>query len=282
MTLLAPVAGPGIHRVWGLRSSGPDPQWAWLPRALRRLEPVLARGAQLVVVNSEAGAADALRRGFPRRTLRVVPNGIDTDTFRPEPQAGSAFRRQLGIPTEATLVGRVGRLIPLKGYPDFLRAAALVRSKRPEVRFLCVGDGDMEARRGLHDLQHELELDGCVSWIDAQNDMTKVYNGLDVFVSSSTGVEGFPNVLAEAMACCVPCVATDVGDSAFVVGDGGIVVSPRRPGELMRAILDVLDDLQNRPDRLGRLARARVVANFSQTHLASQTLELLEPAYDQT
>ena len=111
------------------------------------------------------------------------------------------------------LIGRIARLAPDKGYPIFLEAAALLSKERKDVRFVIAGAGPESYRRQLQLLSQELGLAERLIWAGARPDMPAVYNALDILCSSSDS-EGFGLTVAEAMACGVPCVATDVGDSA--------------------------------------------------------------------
>jgi len=130
------------------------------------------------------------------------------------------------------VIGLVGRFDAKKDHGTFLHAAAIAARERDALRFVCVGDGPAADRRGLEALAQGLGLGDRVVWVGFRRDMSAVYGALDVATLTSSFGEGFPNVVAEAMACGVPCVATDVGDAAFILGDLGRVVPPRNPRAL--------------------------------------------------
>jgi glycosyltransferase involved in cell wall biosynthesis len=179
-------------------------------------------------------------------------------------------RSELGVAEDQPLIGRVGRLAPQKDYPTFLRAAALVATSRPEARFLCVGEGNPELSAQLRLLASQLGLDSRVHWSTGRDDMSAVYSALDVCVSSSAYGEGTPNVVAEAMACGVPCVVTDVGDSAWTVGETGVVVPPGDAEALARGIESVLDHVTR--GEVGRMQlRDRIEGQLSLAHLMERT-----------
>ena len=134
------------------------------------------------------------------------------------------MRLEWGIAECEKLIGQVGRLDPMKDHSTFLKAAALLAHERKDVRFVCVGEGPTGYRDELYSLAKTLGLASRLIWAGSRRDMPAVYNAFDVAVSSSRWGEGLPNVIAEAMACGVPCVVTDVGDSAFVVDKLGVVV----------------------------------------------------------
>jgi glycosyltransferase involved in cell wall biosynthesis len=215
-------------------------RYDWLWRISRKIERVLSPTADLIISNSWAGSAHAIEDGFPKSRITVIPNGFDTGSFLIDRQAGRETRERLGIPEDMVLVGRVGRLDPMKDYPTFLRAAKILASQRRDLHFICVGHGSSDYLRKLKDLTNELELDSRVVWTSAQGDMTPIYNALDLLCSSSAFGEGFPNVIGEAMACGVPCVVTDVGDTAQIVGNLGVVVPPSNPHLLAQGCLEAL------------------------------------------
>ena len=241
----------------------------WLAHLHYHAEQRLLRFADLVVMNSRAGLRSfAPNRLHPERAM-VIPNGIDADRFRPDPQAGSRVRQELGIDDQKKLVGLVARLDPVKDHETFLRSAALLTSERDDVHFLCVGSGDERYERSLRELGEELGLSDSLIWAGSRSDMPAVYNALDVAVLCSVA-EGFPNVLGEAMACGVPCVTTDVGDAAWIVGDTGRIVPPHDPEALRDAIADVLDDCEKGPSTT-RVLRSRIIASFSLLALIDST-----------
>jgi glycosyltransferase involved in cell wall biosynthesis/O-antigen/teichoic acid export membrane protein len=249
--------------VAGVRASDPDLRHRdWLAHLLYFAEQRLIPFSDLVVVNSRAGLDYFGPRRLRRNRTVVIPNGIDADRFVPDREAGRRVRHELGVSEQTTLIGVVARLDPMKDHTTFLRGAAGLAQRREDVRFVCVGSGPS---RYVHDLRaraEELGLGQRLIWAGSRDDMPAVYNALDVAVISSHGAEGFPNVVGEAMACGVPCVVTDVGDAAWIVGETGRVVPPRDPAALAAAIDSMLDDaargLVNR-----QLMRDRIVANFS-------------------
>ena len=224
----------------------------------------------LVISNSRSGLDHARSHGFPEDRSIVIPNGIDTDQFRPEPEARRRLRAELGVADCESLIGLVGRLDPMKDHPSFLRAAARSAQARGDVRFVCVGPGGTSVVHGLRSLADELGLGERVVWAGPRSDMPCVYNALDLTVSSSAYGEGFPNVLGEAMACGTPCVATDVGDSPWVIGDCGEIVAVRDPIALAAGISRMLDRIAAgniTPEQI----RGRVVAHFSRRVLLDNT-----------
>ena len=204
----------------------------------------------------------------------VIPNGIDTDQFRPDKNARTRQRRTWGIDDSEQLIGLVARLDPMKGHPVFLAAAAQLAAQYRATRFVCVGDGPEAYRNELKTLAHELGLEDRLIWAGASSDMAAVYNALDISTSSSGFGEGFSNAIGEAMACEVPCVVTDVGDSAWIVEERRGVVPAGDPEALCSAWLGLLSDPERRA-AMGRTGRQKIEQHFSIRRLTERTEQLL-------
>jgi glycosyltransferase involved in cell wall biosynthesis len=268
LACLLRLFAPGAAVVWGVRAARVDlDRYDWLTRWLYRLECSMSRFADLVICNSRAGLQYAVAHGFPSRKMIVIPNGIDVERFHPDARARSRLREEWGVADDEVLIGLVGRLDPMKDHHTFLRAAAVLMSEQPQARFICVGDGPEAYASELHRLAGELAVDRKLIWVNARRDVSAVFNALDITCLSSSG-EGFPNVVAESMACGVPCVVTDVGDAAFIVGVTGEVVPPMDPGALARGLSRLMGRLG--PD-LKRAARAAVVERFTEDRLVVST-----------
>jgi glycosyltransferase involved in cell wall biosynthesis len=264
----------GTRIVWGIRGSYMDfRRYDWTEGLLFRLECFGSRFADLIVCNSEAGRRHCVAHGFPSRRIVVIPNGIDTEQFRPDGEARQTLRDAWGVGPDEVLIGLVGRLDPIKDHPTFLRAAARLAGERKDARFVCVGDGTPEYAAQLQALGESLGLGRKLIWAGARSDMAAVQNALDIAASSSLG-EGFPNAVGEAMACGVPCVVSDVGDSAWIVGETGVVVPPGDPAALAAGWITCLTGDR---DEAGKRTRERIVANFSVACLARKTEEALWP-----
>lgn len=260
---------PAVTVVWGLRGSYMDmSRYDWLASFTYRIEPYLSRLPDFIIVNSYAGLETAVQRGFPGEKIRVIHNGIDCDRFRPDAAAGKKLRAEWRIRESDILIGLIGRLNPMKDHPTFLRAAAIIARERADVRFVCVGRGTEKYQTKLRAVCDELELSERVIWAGARTDMSAVFNALDIVCSASSFGEGFPNVIGEAMACGKPCVVTDVGDSALIVGDLGMVVPPRDPQALANALRTCLT---KETRGLAAAIRERIVRRFSLVTLADRT-----------
>jgi glycosyltransferase involved in cell wall biosynthesis len=156
----------------------------------------------------------------------------------------------------------------MKDHGTFLDAAARLAAERDDVRFVCVGDGLPAYRASLERRAAELGLGARLTWAGRRGDVPAVLSALDLLTSSSAFGEGFSNVIAEAMACGVPCVVTDVGDSAAIVGELGAVVPPRDPRALVGAWCTVLERRDEFPEAE---LRGRIERKFSLDALIERT-----------
>jgi len=259
--------------VWGLRASDVDfRRYRFLSGALFKAASWLSPHADLIIANSEAGRRFHVEHGYSGDRMIVIPNGIDVDCFRPDPEARYRLRQEWGVAPDAFVVGSVARLDPMKDHETYLEAAAILSRRMPEARFVIVGNGTGEAKRRLVEVAEGLGVGHAVIWLGTRMDMPAVYSAFDVAVSSSAFGEGFSNTLGEAMACQVPCVTTDVGDAATIVADTGRVVPRRDPRRLAEGIAEIAADDRV---RLGQQARLRIEQFYSADRLAQRTTEAL-------
>jgi len=215
------------------------------------------------VTNSRSGQAVHTRLGYHPRRWAWIPNGIDVQMFKPDPGLRSSICRELDLPAGAFLIGLVARFHPMKDHGTFLRAAGLLSPSYPNVHYVLAGEGIDPSNPSLVDQVQNEHLQGRVHLLGRRTDIPRLMAGMDIMSSSSSSGEGFPNTIAEGMASAVPCVVTDVGDAAFLVGDTGIVVPSKNPPALAegwRRMLDLrLEDRQS----LGSAARHRIEQEFS-------------------
>ena len=164
----------------------------------------------------------------------------------------------------------------MKGHATFLEAAARLARERPQVHFVCVGAGQESYAQKLRRTASALGLDGRLTWAGATDAPLAAYNALDIATLASRYGEGFANTVGEAMACGVPCVATDAGDSAWVLGDAAQVVPPGDADALAQAWLRLTDMHEAEREQVGQRGRARITEHFSVEQLAAATQTRLE------
>ena len=275
--ILAALLCPWIGRprlIWGLRAAGTEMHhYDWLARLMHWLESYLSRVADLVIANSQAGSTWAVSRGFRETRMAVVENGIDTIRFHPDPKGGETVREGWKVMKNQRLIGLVARLDAMKDHRNFLQACAFLAAKRDDLRFVCVGGGASAYHAELVKLTEDLGISEQMIWAGWHQDMPAIYSALDINCSSSFG-EGFSNSVSEAMACGTPCVVTDVGDSARIVGELGEVAPPRDAEALSSAMARMLDRLEGDTD-IRCLVRERIVTEFSVERMVQRTEQLL-------
>lgn len=266
---------PEARIVWGVRASNVDlTQYDWLSRFLFKIECFVSRFADLVIINSNAGREYHAEHGYPEAKIVVIPNGIDTDCFNPNAILRDKIRASWQLTKNEKLIGLIARIDPIKGHPTFIRAASIVVKKRKDVKFVCVGDGSDNYKRDLFRLAIDRGLEQQLIWAGERQDMNAVYNALDIAAQSSYS-EGFPNVVGEAMSCGVPCIVTDVGDSARIVGDTGMVVPPKNEIALANGILEMLSRLEEDSENVSKRARMRICEQFGIVSMVTCTEKVL-------
>lgn len=235
----------GIRAVsWGIRNSGANLEKS--SRLTNIIAWICARLARLVPAGIVACAQDAAARhearGYPANRMVVIPNGYDLARWTPRKEARARIRRELNLDDNTLLVGSVARWNPLKDHANLLQGFAVCLRAFPNARCVLIGQGLSPDNGALMALLDRWQLREKVVLLGRRDDIPDVMSALDIHVLSSCA-EGFPNVVAEAMAAGVPCVVTDVGDAARIVGDFGWVVPPRNAVELGRAMQDALQEL---------------------------------------
>ena len=231
-----------------------------------------------VIVNSKAGKKFHSEIGYKPKKWIVIQNGIDIERFMPDSNAKLKLmieleneskdnrhineeQKKVKISEKSFLVGLVARYAPIKDHFTFIKGASLILDRRRDVRFILVGKNvtwdNISIVGQIPDKYHEFFF-----LMGERSDVHKIMAALDIATLVSLG-EGFPNVICEAMASGVPCVVTDVGDSAEIVGDTGEIIPVKNPEALSNAIEKLLDLPPDEMRMLGERARSRIEENYS-------------------
>jgi glycosyltransferase involved in cell wall biosynthesis len=250
--------------VWGVRNTNLSA--AAISRSTRCVAWLAARLSgvipQVIVCNSIASSREHIAFGYQAAPFRVIANGFDLERLHPDSVVRAATRASLGIPPGALLVGNVARWDPQKDHDNLLAALRSVALNQPALRVVLIGAGMEWGNARLAELVRMSGLQERVALLGQRDDVPALMNALDLHVLSSLG-EAFPNVVPEAMSCGTPCVVTDVGDAARIVGDTGWVVPARDPAALAAAIERALAALQQHGrEALGKRCRERIVAHY--------------------
>jgi glycosyltransferase involved in cell wall biosynthesis len=270
----------GIRRVvWNLRGSGLEHRhygnrFRWVVGTLARLSGL----PDAIVTNAQAGRDFHAQAGYRPRRWALIHNAIDTDRFRPDPMARAALRRQLGLGPDAAIIGMTARLDPMKDHRTFFEAAALLVARGHDVHFVLVGrgvDGDVPCAQPF---RKDPALALRLHFLGEREDVPRLMAGFDVAALSSAFGEGFPNALAEAMACGIPVVSTDVGDAGRILGGAGLLVAPRDGAAMAEALAALLTEPSRRA-AMGLAGRARIAREFGLDRMIDSYRQLYEQVW---
>jgi len=265
------------HRFLAVHSTG---LWG-KGSSFSRSDRLVLGSFERIIALADAHAAHLVRRErIEERKIRIIPNGVDTERFRPigseEERAGR--RKAIGIPASRFVAAIVAALRPEKNHGMLFAAADLIRARRDDFLYLVVGDGpEAEALRRR---ARELRLEHAVRFLGRREDVADVLSAADALVLCSHGVvETFPLAVLEAMSSGLPVVATDVGAVREMLRDGeeGRIVAPGDASGLAGALLALADAPEERAE-MGRRGRRRVVENFTVEHMVRRYAELFREA----
>ncbi len=260
--LAAKLAG-GIPVAWGIRQcdlSREGNSWLTLQtvKACARMSHWLPTR---IICNSEASCRTHVAAGYAIDRMMVIHNGADLTRFKPDLAARMSVLKEFAIPEKAPLIGLVGRFDALKDHHNFVQAAGLLHKNCHDVHFLLCGDDVTWGNRQLVRWIQEAGIARNCRLLGRRSDIPRLTAAFDIATSSSFG-ESFATVMAEAMSCAIPCVATDVGDSAFILGNTGRVVAPKNATALAAAWRQLLELGEEGRAQLGIAARRRIKEHF--------------------
>ncbi len=255
----------GVHRViWGVRTT----DYTVESRSTRfvrwmcaHLSPVIPA---CIVCAAQASLDNSREAGYDASKLMVIANGFDVQNLKRFAGQGRLIRAKVDRLREngVVVVGCLGRYNSAKDHENFVKAAGILAACYPACRFLMVGRGLDASNEKLVSLISATGFDERFVLMGEQSDPASYLDAMDVFVLSSC-TEGFPNALGEAMTLGIPCVSTDVGDAALLLGDAACIVPPRNANSLANAVARLLDMSSFERQALGRIGRERVERNFS-------------------
>ena len=251
------------HLVWNIRCSDMDlSQYGFVYKYTVKAGGTFSKIPDAVIANSYAGKAFHEGLGYSSQRWAIIPNGFDTDLFKPDAPARKGIRHELGIPDDAPVIGLVARFDPMKDHATFFHAAHLLLQTYPSVHFILAGQDITSDNPELLRLIGHHHNSRQFLLLGQRHDIPDVLTALDIATSSSLS-EGLPNTIGEAMAAGIPCVVTDVGDSRVLVGDTGLVVPKNRPELLTKAWQKLIDAGPDHIRLLGGRARKRIEQDYS-------------------
>jgi glycosyltransferase involved in cell wall biosynthesis len=212
-----------------------------------------------------------LVKQFGTEKVTCIHNAIDTEAIQFTGRH-TELRRELNVAEDDFVIGTMGRIVPVKGFDSFLRAARHIRQQRSNAKFVIVGDGPL--KESLQVLTHACRLDNDVLFLGHRSDAPDVLQMMNLFVLPSLS-EGIPMVLLEALALALPVVATRVGGIPEVIEDGisGLLVKPGSDQELADGCIALMND-DRLARRLGVAGRKQVEERFSARVMAEKIAEL--------
>jgi len=239
------------------------------------LERLLAKFTDVIITVSEQQREEIIKYKIaePEKII-AIPLGLDLKPFINSDTDPNEVRREFSVPEETKLVGIVARLVPIKNHVCFLEAARLVLAHYDNVRFMIVGDGEL--RSTLEHKARDLGIEDRVIFMGFQNNLQKIYAGLDIIALSSYN-EGLPVALIEAMAAGKPVISTDVGGVVDLIldGDNGLLVPSNDPKSLAEATLYLLEHPERRK-MMGVAGRKKVYPHFDKKRLVRDIDNLYE------
>ena len=261
---------PAIKLTWGIRLSDYDKVAPNLTHKVAfAMERQLSGIPDAIICNSRAGLSAITDKGYPKFKSLVIPNGIDTEKFKPDDKWRVSIRKNLSIIGEMPLIGMVARWDPVKDHCTFIRGLALLKKQGVQFKAICVGNGDSQYFDQLKRFAASEEISEDIFWEDKNNNPNPFYSAMDIQVSTSKS-EGFSNVIGEAMACNLFQVVTDVGDSRLIVGNQGITIPPGSPEILCQTLARVINEklyqTSNARDRVQKCFSLLQVTELTEAH----------------
>ena len=256
---------------WNIRCSNMDlNNYRSLTKITLRLNSLLSPFVSAIVANSSQGINFHNKMGYNTSRMFLIPNGFNINVFCPDNSARVWLLNQLNLAENSIVIGLIARYDPMKDHDNFIKAASMVSSTYNNSHFVMAGKGIDINNKKLVSLIASNRLNKRVHLLGLRDDIHKVIAAFDIATSSSSYGEGFSNTIGEAMACGVPCVVTDVGDSASIVADTGIVVKPNSPVKFAKAIIEMIAMPEFKRKDLGLKGRARIKNFFSIDKIINQ------------
>lgn len=254
----------GVKRIiWGVRCEGVG---------LKTTTTFVKHGCALlswiiphhIIINSQAAVIHHRRVGYNAQKIQLIFNGFDSNRFTPNRTPIAA--RKLGntlIPTDAILIGTLARFHPDKDYATLIQTIDRVCESQDEpVYFALCGTGCHEENSALNEMLQSLKYKNRVILVNGVDDAATYLNQLDMFVLTSK-TEAFPNSLAEAMLCELPCIATDVGEVKTMLDGAGFLIPSGNPKQLALVCIEMIQKTPDARAQLGALARKRIKNDYS-------------------
>ena len=199
--------------------------------------------------------------GYKYSKIKIIENGFDLEYFK---LSQKIFEKSTNVPKTDLVVGVLGRFHPQKNHNLAIKACSLAIKKGVDIKLHLAGSGITIDEPELKNSIREHSMEKFTRLFGALKDVRVFFNEIDVLLLPSKFGEGFPNVLAEAMASGVPCISTSIGDSKKIIGDTGWVLTTQKPKEIVLALKEIIEMKKNKSWlKMKNAARKRIEQNFS-------------------
>lgn len=269
----------GIRVVWGIHNSTLD-----LSKSKKSTRLVVRINAFLshflpdrIIVCSRVAERIHTQKGFDENRMVFIPNGFDLSEYRADAQACAKVRNELGIASADIVVGMAARFDPQKDHDTLLLAASELLKKFPYLHFVLCGDGVTWDNADIVSMIESTKK-SHFHLLGRRNDMPEIYASWNIATLSSKYGEAFPLAIGEAMACEIPCVGTDVGDTSDLIGKTGYTVPPEAPSLLADAIAKLISLPSKERSNLGKLAREQILSNYEISQITKKYQEVWKEA----
>ena len=248
--------------IWGIRHSNLDKNVnKRMLLCIARINSMLSKKVNSIISCSTTATEIHAKFGYESKNMITIPNGFELDTFYKQLDAKESVRLELNLAKDTPIIAHVGRWDSQKDYPNLIKAIRSIQKEKPNSIFLLCGTNIDGNNQELMSLIKSYNIENNVHLLGRREDIPRILSAADLLISSSLG-EGFSNVIGEAMSCETPCIVTDVGDSAYIVGLCGLVVPPQNAELLAEATIKFLNKTAEEKIEMGRQARERVINNF--------------------
>jgi glycosyltransferase involved in cell wall biosynthesis len=262
--LAARVAG-NRNVIWGIRTTDVDGGCARSTAVVRHLCAALSRWVpHTIVCVAEAARRSHSVLGYDASRMVVVGNGFDLSALTPSRNGRAALRARCGFDADHIVLGTLGRFNLDKDHASFVKAAGQLAHRHPRLRFLMVGKNLDAANSELTGWIAATGYADRFTLLGERADVAVCLAAMDIFCLSSR-TEAFPNVVGEAMAMGLPCVATDVGDVAVLMANTGVIVPRADPDALAQGVAGLVALEPGHREQMGQQARERIGAMFTMT-----------------
>ena len=274
-TLAKLMGGTRYPIVWGVRQGAEQIALdRLLTRAVIRFGALMSNSPEAIVYNSETAARGHEQIGYARAKTVIIENGVDCRRFQPDAAARSRLLAELGLPENVLLIGRVARYAKMKDFPTLIHAFRLALERLPNAHLVMVGNGIETQNAELIAL---CKSAGCLDHmhlLGPRSDVAALYPAFDILASSSKANEGFPNTIAEALACGTLVATTSVGEVKLIRDGCHLVVEPSDHRQLALGLISLLGLPVETRRALGARGRTFIEDNFSSTRFADKFVAL--------